>query len=395
MDAASIAKLEGDQWELILAQTTVYRLTSRYQDCWDAAMAGLKICPFYANTLFYFEIGIVAFYLQKFKEGLEALNYVMKDPYTDATNYQCCINNLKFYIQPIEGQHSTTNVRDYYSGFDKAFVGSSISYGTNGKDIITCYRVVNYKIVDGKYLVTPTPGCAPDVVHTRNFLVQGTVPWNTNVRELVCPEWMIPYPSLVRGLEDVRLFGDQMFTCISRSHNPKNIAKVCYGKYDLHGIVTFLTPVVHQEDAHEKNMLPFTLEGDPHVLNFCDGHLLVMKIDAKEGKLKQVHQVEVPNGGRLRGSAGPIPYRDGWLFTVHEGEYDGNRKYYHRLMWLANDFSAVKRGNIFSFTNNPIEFNIGIYISPQSGEIVLGYSVNDSSTHQLRITRDNPWMPDV
>lgn len=385
-----------DGWRVVLAQATEYRLVSRHQECWDLAVMGLAICPAYARTQFYFEVGVVAFYLKLFKEGLEAIDKVLTDPNTTPSNYQCSIRNLEFYIQTIDGKHSTTNIRDYYPYLSPQWYGSSISYVQNTRKLTSCYRVVNYQVVEGKYVVNDISYGAPGVVYTRNFLVEGNAAWDTKVRELICPEWMIPYPSQVRGLEDVRLFGKNKFTCTSRCHNKKSVAKVCYGEYGTNGVIAILHPIVYQnEDVHEKNMLPFMVDHEPYILNFCNDYLLVMKIIIGEEQLELVHTVKVPHCNKLRGSAGPVPYRNGWLFTIHEGNYEGSRKYYHRLMWLSDDFTTVKHGKIFSFTNTPIEFNIGIYIDRNTDEIVLGYSVNDGSTHEVRITSDNPWMPEV
>ena len=383
-------------WVALLAQASEYRIASHHPECWELAMLGLTQCPDHVKTQFYFELGVVAFYLGLFKEGLEYIDLVLTDPHTTPANYQCSIRNLKFYIQAIEGKHSVTNITDYYPGLPQAFIGSSLSYAMDSGMLTQCYRTVNYRMLNGKYIVEATPGCAPDVIHTRNFLVDQISDKDCRVRELICPEWMIPYPSLVRGLEDVRLFGKRQFTCTSRSHNKLHTAKVCYGEYNRHGIVTILAPVVYQDEGvHEKNMLPFMLDGHPHVLNLAQEQLLVMKINVELGQLEVVKRVELANCQMIRGSAGPVPYRHGWLFTVHEGSYDGERCYYHRLVWISNDFTSIKLGRIFTFTKTAIEFNIGIYIDHQRDQVVLGYSVNDSSSHELRISGDSPWMPEV
>lgn len=393
IDFDLLEEVEEVSWKDLLAQSTYHRVGSQSQQCWDLAIRGLAVCPESSKVHFYYELSIVAFYLKLYKEGLQYTELVLDNPLASDGQYNDTISNLKFYVQAIQGKHSNTNIKDYYKGLPESFTGSSISYSTGvGGKLTRCYRAVNYRIENHAYIVVRTEGLAPNIVHTRNFLVDDS---NT-VRELICPEWMIPYYSNVRGLEDVRLFGDNMFTCTSRCHTSNNTAKVCYGEYDHNGVVTCLLKVSYQNDnVNEKNFLPFMYDFHPHLINIYQNTLLVMRIDLKTGKLTTVIEVPLANGRRLRGSAGPVPYKDGWLFTVHEGSYGLDRCYYHRIVWASGDFKTIKQGKIFSFAGRHIEFNIGIYIDHNTGEIVLGYSKDDSSAHEVRIKEDNPWMPSI
>jgi len=38
----------------------------------------------------------------------------------------------------------------------------------------------------------------------------------------------------------------------------------------------------------------------------------------------------------------PIPYKNGWLATIHQVHYSNPRKYYHRFVWYSKDFQTKK-----------------------------------------------------
>jgi len=76
----------------------------------------------------------------------------------------------------------------------------------------------------------------------------------------------------------------------------------------------------------------------------------------KNGKLTS-HKNFTPNlnCSRFRGSASPIPYKNGYLLVEHEVIWNERRYYSHRLVYMSKNFKIIKLSTPFYFINKGIE----------------------------------------
>ena len=187
--------------------------------------------------------------------------------------------------------------------------------------------------------------------------------------------------SFVKGIDDLRLINDHQFLCSHGNFNPCKIIDQCLGTFDGDGNVTSLIPLKGPNLLrHEKNWLPFYDEKlyfiymiHPFILYRYENGLIKMK------ELKLTDQ----NLETFRGSAPPIPYKNGWLATAHQVT---NMQYYHRFIWFDQDFTQIKYSIPFYFELQGIEFNLGMCHSPTG--LLLTYSVWDNNAKLITIDYD-------
>ena len=80
----------------------------------------------------------------------------------------------------------------------------------------------------------------------------------------------------------------------------------------------------------------------------------------------------------FRGSASLIPYKNGYVCSIHQVYHSSPRKYFHRLVWYNKDFTEMKYSKIFYFESAAIEFNLSICHSHEG--LLMAYSCNDNSS---------------
>ena len=256
-----------------------------------------------------------------------------------------------------------------------------------------CLRTVNYRI--GKSYQCPDG----KEINTINYLIN--IDKNFKLLdsvELKDKSGLKLYKGKIHGIEDVRLFGENKFFCSYPEANETKIYKIYYGEYDKDGTVRSLTPI-NFTNVNEKNWLPFIDNGkvyfiygwSPLTVYRLDGTTPVeiyrlsdknpIKIyrpkDKTTAAFVKTNKLTTPlHRSELRGSSPPIPYKKGWLCSVHFVLKRPTR-YYHRFVWFSREFDKIKIGKPFYFEKVGIEFNLSICDS--GNDILVGYSVNDCS----------------
>jgi hypothetical protein len=136
----------------------------------------------------------------------------------------------------------------------------------------------------------------------------------------------------------------------------------------------------------EKNWLPL-LKDDECKIIYGFQPLTIYNLDLESGELTPylTRHLSNKNLSTFRGSAVPIFYNDGWLMTVHQVYYHKLRKYYHRFVWLSNNFDEIKISKAFYFDKIGVEFNLGL--EQNDNEIILTYSIDDNRPTLLTINK--------
>lgn len=179
----------------------------------------------------------------------------------------------------------------------------------------------------------------------------------------------IYYDSFVRGIDDLRLIDNQHFLCSHGNLNDHQTIQQCLGTF-VNGNVTSLIPLLGPDKyRHEKNWLPFMNNG--LYMIYMINPFILYKYDQGLIKIKEIKLSD--KNLDFRGSAPPIPYKNGWLATAHQV---ANMQYYHRFIWFDLEFTTIKYSIPFYFEIQGIEFNLGMCHSPQG--LVMTYSVWDN-----------------
>ena len=279
-----------------------------------------------------------------------------------------CLNLQSHFLKPlsiISKKNLSCPTPEYYSVSSPSILKAENGYLCN-------FRLVNYEYHNGAY-----PVREPDSnVNTRNYIINLDLDYNIqHMWEM--NECMDIFPSYVKGMEDVRLFGKYFF-CTRLDANQNNVPKVCLGTIENEQVID-MKILDYKNMGTEKNWLPL-YDGDCKVIYSFDP-LTIYDLDLQSGQLTPfMKEKQDKDLSSFRGSAVPIKYkyeeRDGYLMTVHQVYYHRLRKYLHRLVWLSDDFSTLKYSKAFYFEKIGVEFNLGI--CQHDNGILFTYSVDDN-----------------
>lgn len=316
-------------------------------------------------------------YYQLFYKILSALKY----------NHKAYKIAEKIALGPFDW-HVTNNALDTISNYIKSintnsvkkmklssltpefFNISSISIMKKESGYRCNFRAINYDYtVNGDFIPRHSDG----VVRTKNYLIDldsnFLIQQMSEIKEAV--DFDI-YPCRILGMEDVRLFGNY-FLCTRLDATLDHQPKVCLG--DFHGMKV----LNYGNMGTEKNWLPLYDNGKCQIIYSFDP-FVVYDLNLETGELTPFMNKKLNdlNLSSFRGSAVPIKYKEGWLMTIHQVYYHKKRRYFHRLVWLNNDFTEIKYSKLYYHEHIGVEFNLGICLCDEG--VILTYSVDEKNS---------------
>lgn len=333
------------------------------------------------------------------------------------------INNSTFYMSPLKYSRDKRQIlprchdqmmKEMYINSSSSLIsltGSLVDSSNEPVESPVKYRYnvryVNYRLMNGVY---STHG-DKNYVHTRNILLDLDENFNiVHERELILDSKLekkviINKERNVKGLEDVRLIGENSFFCTCLETNTIGTPQICLGTYDpVTGIILDLIPMsVTKEIQCEKNWLPFYLMDSKKDLCFVYGWkpFIIYTVDTVktvDSKVKLEKYIDSSDFSKdlssFRGSAPPIPYKNGYIATVHYIYSDPYnymiRKYLHRFVWFCIDslgesdefgeseITKIAYSEPFYFNSKGVEFNLSITLV--GNEFAITHSDNDSTS---------------
>lgn len=323
-----------------------------------------------------------AFYLREKRVGADAVERIVLNHHIHFDIRNNVMDHLGHYAERVPLQ-KICDIK--HAEWDK-YYESSASIIALPEGYRVNVRKVNYRIgPQGNYIYDG------GAVRTRNYLLAldgnfrktGALPLRDDSGLKLYPTKEGRTPIL--GMEDLRLFGDRFFFCTYLEMNADSHPQIGWGTYEPDtGSVTRMVPLPGRSNC-EKNWLPFMLGNDIYYL-YAIGPVRLYKLNQETGEgvlEKTLHytstkQYSPCTESDFRGSAPPIPYKDGWLLTVHQVVYKTPRKYYTRFVWFSADFQVMRYSRLFIFERVGIEFNLSMCHSPHG--LVMSYSVNDGSS---------------
>jgi hypothetical protein len=273
----------------------------------------------------------------------------------------------------------------------EGFHPSNVSFLELEDSYLICLRCVNYTINDdGSYSNVNIPGYETGVTVSRNFVIQ----FNKKMQDprLICE--LRPTPSshtkaLVRGCEDIRLFEckDGVIGALSTRWDMGTVRpKMYHCQWKIDG-----TPIKCEymdktpDSTCEKNWLPWMVDNKPMILYATTPITTVFPLSDINAEINTIG----PQGVDLRGSTSPLPWKDGWIYLIHEVAIRHGQKkrtYLHRFCLLSKEFKLTKISAPFYFDQKGIEYCAGAVLNPQG--MYLGVSFNDANTKFASITNE-------
>jgi hypothetical protein len=86
---------------------------------------------------------------------------------------------------------------------------------------------------------------------------------------------------------------------------------------------------------------------------------------------------------QFRGSAGPIPFDNGYLILVHEVVHfaDHSRCYLHRFVYTDHRFFIKKASKPFTFLHQGVEFCGSMTFNHEGSHIIFAIGIEDSKAY--------------
>jgi glycosyltransferase involved in cell wall biosynthesis len=188
------------------------------------------------------------------------------------------------------------------------------------------------------------------------------------------------YPSRVQGYEDCRLVevGGRWYAtataCDLNRVERREIALLSLDGAEITGVAGLPGP---HPGRHEKNWMPFVVDGVLHVVYSC-GPTTVFRCDVRTGELAMVSERPAPELARdFRGGSQGLPLESGGhLFVVHEVDRSArSAQYLHRFVHVDETYVPAAISPAFTFADQHVEFCAGI--ARAGDEVVLSFGVSD------------------
>ena len=331
-------------------------------------------------------ISKIAFHIDKNDEGLNACeNLILSDTATNKNEMLLCYTK---YMKRLPFKKIIHLIHDYNEEYNSS-TPSIIPYNDGYKCNI---RYVNYYINNGNYIAKE------NIVRTKNVILTLDNNLNTLTNqkgksehvELDDKNIIPPFNNNnVRGLEDVRLFVNNLnkntneshiynFFATSLEYNKSRIPQMCHGEYDINtGIINKIRVLKINENLQcEKNWIPLMIDNELFfIYSFTPFKFYHVNKDTTEITLVKECNLTNKNLSEFRGSAPLISYKKGWLGTIHQVYYNKNRRYFHRFIWFDKEFTTIKYSKLFIFENINIEYNLSICHSNDG--LLMTYSIYD------------------
>lgn len=376
----------------------LYLLTKLCRDnswnhfAWQFGVMGLSI-PFptqdslfvesaiYSHKFLY-EMSIVAYYLGKKREGLVISNHLLLTSQRrvglDANTITSIQQNLSFYIQPLSGAVHT----ELTLGIEKGWNCMNPSICDHGGELHLNIRAVNY-LVDRKLSYSLNEGhprtgiTAENPIRTRNFSGKWEDGKVTALGEFIPEDKHLPhYPNVCLGYEDVRIFEyneEMWFVATVRELSVDGINTMVLGTKSGKKLFKLKSPVPNR---CEKNWLPFQHEGKLLII-YQYSPLTILEVDTERGEYTTRSKMlcQPLTLGGFRGGSAPAPYKDGYLFAVHEvlPDYSATRHYIHRFIRLSRDLKITHISEPKHIRGvEPIEYVSGMVIRDEVAYITWG-----------------------
>ena len=106
--------------------------------------------------------------------------------------------------------------------------------------------------------------------------------------------------------------------------------------------------------------------------------LIIYKVDPMTGEyIEAVHHEQKHDFSYYRGSAGPIPFRDGYLVVIHQIAFDDDRFYFHRFLYLDADYKITHYSKPFIYNHHGVEFCSGMTIDHSGMNLIMTVGIED------------------
>ena len=265
--------------------------------------------------------------------------------------------------------------------------------------LVVNIRSSNYVIADdGSYTFQGTED--DGIIRTVNLLARLDENLATSVVGQIPSQPPGPSTRLSRvlGCEDVRLLAvgnswKALATVRDRNHYERcDIALLSLPSLNAAEETTLSVIPGPDPARHEKNWMPFVVDGELHVMYLCSP-TVVGHLDANSQLVVDSSTTGPPSATHFRGGSQGVPFNDGYLFLIHEVTFFGTQRVYsHRFIHMTSAImkNGDRRWDItslscpFYFREMGIEFAAGLAVD--GDDIVASFGVRDAEAWLVRMS---------
>lgn len=379
-ELARSARMQGDSHLAMLAAERALRIPSPESD-------SLFISTFAHAEGPLEEVSISAWYTGQRALGLEAVDTLLHSPTAPQGTRLLAGNNAMFYAQPLP-LASSRRIEAPRKVLEPYYTASTGAIHRADDGYVMIQRLVNYHKNGTRYYSLDPSG----QIRTKNAWVRldnalAPVACTEIDHRLLDQRSAHPPESLrIYGLEDCRLVrwrGDWWFTATCWHFDPDMRPSMVLGRLDPSGSrLEQIVPLDYPRRApFEKNWLPFVHAGRLLLL-YASDPFVVLEPDPETGRCREIHRSTPPlRLDRYRGSAPPIPWGDGYLYSIHEVAFMQDRRVYrHRFVELDRELAVRRISRLFMFQGGDIEYSCGHCLSHDGSMLLISHSWEDQQS---------------
>lgn len=362
-----------------------------------------------------YELSIICYYVNEIEEGLRACDRILNNRDIPQNIYQKTLDNYGFYVNRI------SSIRSFVLPLEPIPIdGYSISWQhlnpsivqLNNNRYIVMMRTVNYTQRDRLYTIYDKN----QTIISRSILIAydetfskplGTIQISNDYERIKNSKHI--------GIEDGRLFikdKQLWFSATTADTSPYHIPQISLGLLGDVEMVwnecvndeTVILPC-HMKPIRspnnkrpEKNWIPIIYDDNIQFIYshgpftiiqpLLDNYIEDFSTDKANVVGQRLQYKQLTNTGykieRFHGSTPPVPYKDGYLYMVHE--INNKRHYFHRFVYCDVHYKLLAISTPFFFEIKGIEFAAGLsYINDD--ELIITYGLRDNTARALTINK--------
>lgn len=290
---------------------------------------------------------------------------------------------------------------DQYNQLEAPIEGTGVKYAPCNPSIIKApkgyllnVRMVNYSQVGGRHFTVHSPD---KVVRTINsILLLDDDMKIVSDRRLIDKSGRKAYPTMVRGMEDIRLFYQEdtlRFFCTLVDANPKGIPQMAIGTIEEGEDVMAVTKLTVMKGPVagrcEKNWVPYVKGGTIFAV-YQTYPLKIYIVTPNKSLLASLPSLEYHKRlTDIRGGSPPVEFNDGLLFVTHQVVmFSGRRRYTHRFISYSEDYAVVTASLPFVFETPEIEFCLGMCYDSTGSNLLLSVGLEDKKARVYTVSMD-------
>ncbi len=348
------------------------------------------------------ELSIIAFYINKRKEGLLACKHILLSNDSQIESRDETFANNFFYINSMTSYPAFKNIKKLPLTTRYPFISSSacLLFNQNNKTYRGVVRAVNYSINDRfEYSIRDDN----NNVSTINYWAEFDKDSNLKMQYEIECNTIKARESHIKGLEDLRICavedtGKIFGLSVDWEHGRNNHPAVCLVNFERDDeyryVINKVIPITYNDNICQKNWTLFSNGSKLYAL-YSHHPLVILEINTETGDYSVIKEkYSNYNLKDIRGSANPIKVSDGWLVLTHEVVHKDTRKYYHRFIKYSDDWDVLEISEPFYMQNFFVEFSLSIMYDKEDNNVMIVYSSRDNTTELMTLDYSKiPWLP--